>query len=264
MCTLSIIPYDGQLIVTMNRDEHRSRGEARDMRVNHDFAYPCDVRTSGTWFGVNRHGLIMALLNRYDMPHGTTALSRGRIIPALLSADNIGAAMAIFENTRSTNDNPFDLVLVSHEQALHIRWDGQTQSTENLSTDHPLFFTSSSENAQSVLPFRQSLFQGFIHEKWPGDKIPETILDSLHLKVIPDAPSSSIFMQRESTHTKSVIQAVLSQTDMAVSYWTEEEIAKITASKVRGNGSKAQQTKFEFYQTAHNTVMPGPLNLNLT
>lgn len=250
--------------MTMNRDERRSRTEAADMCVNQDFAYPCDAKTGGTWFGGNRHGLIMALLNRYDMPHGTTALSRGRIIPALLSADTIESALDIFENTRSADDNPFDLVLVSYEQALHVRWDGQTLSTVKLPTDHPLFFTSSSENAESVLPFRQSLFQSFVLETWPSEATPDTVLDFLHLKSTPDAPSSSILMRREFTHTKSVIQAVLSQTDMAVSYWAEPEIAKITASKMRSNEAKAQQAIFEFYQTARNTIRHGALNFNLT
>lgn len=234
MCTLSIIPYNGNLIVTMNRDERRDRSEAQGLRIETDFSYPCDAETGGTWFGINRHGMIMALLNRYDAPYKPKSLSRGRFIPELLQSHDIEAALSIFEKRQVEQDNPFDLFLISSKQSVHIRWNGVSQSKNRLFLDEPLIFTSSSENQEAVLPFRQVLFSGFIRETWPDKTTPDKIFHHLHLKAMPDNTSSAIFMRRALTHTKSIVQAVLSDSNITATYWTEEQIRKI-AYEVAGD-----------------------------
>ena len=72
MCTLTVYSGKKRCVVTMNRDELRTRKEAgvlhsksiNDIR----FFHPVDLVSGGTWFGVNNQGVILALLNRYQAP----------------------------------------------------------------------------------------------------------------------------------------------------------------------------------------------------
>lgn len=250
MCTLSIIPFRGRIIVTMNRDEQRGRPESQDMHAGPDFAYPCDAQTGGTWFGINRHGVIMALLNRYDIPYKPTHLSRGRFIPKLIAIQDVDAAVHAFEQLHAQEDNPFDLILISRQQTAQLSWDGASCSKTALSTDKPLFFTSSSEKQKEVLAFRQSLFGHFIRETWPDKTTPAAILDLLHLKDLPDKSSAAILMRRDVTHTKSVVQAVLSDAGLAAFYWTEDQIQKMGRLVIDEHEVRPRQVQFSLLEQA--------------
>ena len=69
MCTLAIyfrmLP-DYPLVVAANRDEQYDRPSAPPQRLD---TVPTiiagrDLRAGGTWLGINRHGLLAAMLNR--------------------------------------------------------------------------------------------------------------------------------------------------------------------------------------------------------
>ncbi len=80
MCTVTFVSDSDRFILTMNRDDAAVRVEAppREARTN-DIAYlsPIDVRSGGTWIGVNAQGIGACLLNRYD-PRAAAAVKPRR------------------------------------------------------------------------------------------------------------------------------------------------------------------------------------------
>jgi len=66
MCTVSASLQQSTLIVTMNRDEQRSRREGA-LNTNPERCYPTDIESGGTWCGINQFGVAFCLLNRYDV-----------------------------------------------------------------------------------------------------------------------------------------------------------------------------------------------------
>jgi len=258
MCTLSIIPNDGQLIVTMNRDERRDRPESGEMHVTRDAAYPSDAGTGGTWFGFNRHGLILAVLNRYDVPQRDSTLSRGRFIPALLSASNIEEAMEKFTALHSKGDNPFELVLMSKGRILHVQWDGQRVERKNHDAKIPFFLTSSSEYTATAIPLRQKLFNEFLQSHPVNGRDATAILRDLHLSGAAGQENLSIFMQRESKHTKSITQAVLSSDGVAATYYPERQLATMAAQGIGLSKIPALKTHFRFQKPPGTSLKKGP------
>jgi len=247
VCTLSIIPNDGQLIVTMNRDESRDRPQSDDMRVTGDAAYPYDAEKGGTWFGVNRHGLVLALLNYYDghqLPQQSSAPSRGRFIPALLSARSIDEALEKFAGLLRKDDKPFNLVLTSKDRMMHVQWNGKQLSRKDLDAKAPFFLTSTSQYAAEAFPLRQKLFNDFLQSHPVKDAA--VVLRDLHLKSLPGQENISIFMQREKRHTKSITQAALSSAGVAVTYYTEGQLPAMAKQGADLGNIPALKARFEF------------------
>jgi uncharacterized protein with NRDE domain len=246
MCTLSIIPHQGQLIVTMNRDERRDRPQSNDMRVTKDVAYPYDIQRGGTWFGINRHGLVVALLNHYEGPHHSPAPSRGRFIPELLSARNIDEAMEKFAELHSKDDNPFNLVLTSGDRIVHARWDGTRLDIKSHDVKTPFFLTTSSEYTATALALRQKLFNEFLQNRPANDRDATAIVRDLHLRSVAGQENISIFMQREKRHTKSITQAVLSSAGVTATYYPEGQLSSIAAHRQSLDFNKIPVSKAQF------------------
>jgi hypothetical protein len=94
MCTVTVLRDPDRLLLTMNRDERRTRGDEIAPREaggggRPAWIGPADGAKGGTWFGANDRGVIACLLNAYAA--GDLALlgrddlpSRGGIIPRLL------------------------------------------------------------------------------------------------------------------------------------------------------------------------------------
>ncbi|MDT8341890.1 MAG: NRDE family protein [Longimicrobiales bacterium] len=238
MCTLTVLPRGDEWIVTMNRDERRDRGEDGDLHRDGAAAYPRDAVTGGTWFGVNRCGLVLALLNRYDQPPEPTAPSRGRLIPEALAARTPDEVRAVLARLQSERENPFDLVIVSREGIERLTWTGRVSRRRSHPPSRPWFFTSSSERADEVGAYRERLFRAFVdtlpqHDR-PSERglLEARILEHFHLGTVPGHERASILMERETTHTKSVAQAVLAPDGVRLSYWPEEEIARHRHARV--------------------------------
>ena len=223
MCTLSIIPNNNQIIITMNRDEQRDRPEVGHLSTDDGRFFPIDGRSQGTWVGVNHHGLTCALLNRYQDKHlEQGAQSRGGLIPQLLNAENLNGAEEILNNITFDNFNPFDLIVTKDSEIIHAQWNRKEQRiiTQNLST--PFFITSSSERVDEVIKHREKEFNNFTSSY--NEINEDLILNNLHLKQGEENNRSSILMQRERTHTKSITQIITTDNTADMFYWTEDKL----------------------------------------
>ena len=157
MCSVSIVPLTDGFRIVCNRDEQRSRPSAeppsRHVAGRLTAVWPLDPVGGGTWIGANDAGLAAVLLNR-ALPAGATippsSLSRGTIIPRLMAADTIAAALTtVLRDSRERQ--PFTLVLIQGGELAVVAWDGRVR-LRRCRLVRPHLFTSSSYEA-SVTAF---------------------------------------------------------------------------------------------------------------
>ena len=222
MCTLTIYSGKKRCVVTMNRDESRTRKEAGLLysrsSPNARLFYPVDIASGGTWFGVNNRGVILCLLNRYQSPQKSNAVSRGNIIPKALEQGGFNAVATWLERQQFSSYNPFDLFLATRKKFRVFSWSGESCTISALEFDHWYLFASSGLMTEEVLAFRRNIFEAWSEEI--GEKLQDAdeILRGFHLIQVEGMESHSVLMEREQSHTKSVIQADLDGKAMRVKY----------------------------------------------
>ena len=224
MCTVTIYRAKDGIVLSMSRDESRERAEGNVKSLCLDkgikVIYPTDARAGGTWCGFNNQGVAMALLNRYQdtnqyLKHPSLAQTRGNIIPLSLSKGNYKNVVSHVKSLPMSAYNPFDLVVVSSSDASLYSWNGESLEIKDVFTNAILndaehwMITSSSVKTQEILSYRHSLFT---QEKFQlsHQSVEDTFgyMPVFHLQRTDDA-SSSVFMDRELSHTKSFMQIVL-------------------------------------------------------
>jgi len=123
VCTLAI--YVRALsrfpvVVAANRDEFYARPTSSPGVLDAAagiFGGRDDV-AGGTWLGVNRHGLIAAILNRRTSePADPARRSRGRLCLDMLRADSAIAARALLDRAHAVAYNPFNLLVADSRDA---------------------------------------------------------------------------------------------------------------------------------------------------
>ena len=225
MCTLTIYSGKKRCVVTMNRDELRTRKEAGVLYSKSSNAsrlfYPVDLRSGGTWFGANNKGVILCLLNRYQAPEMINPKSRGTIIPQALEQGGVVAVSAWLESVEFSQYNPFDLFLVTKKKIIQFSWDSSTYKMEEIEVKNWFIFTSSSMLTEEVIAFRQNIFKAWTREL--GKKLidADEVIRGFHLIQTEGLESHSVLMEREKSHTRSVIQAELMGKELTLKYMPE-------------------------------------------
>ena len=218
MCTLTIIPQQQGLLLTMNRDERRTRHEAG----LHDagmLCYPVDGEAKGTWVGVNQCGVTMALLNRYQEPTREGAISRGHIIVDALQQGGYDAVLSYMQQLKPAQYNPFDCVVASVSGINHFTWTGSEFHQRTLPADTPLMLSSSSVNLEETLAHRRKLFNS-----WLDSSDPHKTIEQFHLYQQTGEESQSVMMARELSHTKSFTQIKIDDLTCQLSYYDQQAI----------------------------------------
>ena len=221
MCTVSVIPTADGFRVACNRDERRVRTAATAPRIRsvagRQSVWPCDPQGGGTWIGANDAGLVAALLNR----RGSAALasattSRGLLIPALLTLDDIDAAAerAAEELAGMRRFEPFTLVMIQHRMVSVVDHgvDSNTIATQPLS--RPLLFTSSSLGDHLADGPRRQLFADLVE----SNVNPLAGQAAFHRHRWHDRPEISVQMERDDAVTVSRTVIDVSGKTAAVRY----------------------------------------------
>jgi uncharacterized protein with NRDE domain len=235
MCSLSLFAHGSQRILTMNRDEAKARPELGSL--NHiegpstHIAYPVDLQSGGSWIAANAHGVALALLNRYHEPALALASSRGGIIPALIQHGAFEHVLARAQAQTWARYSPFDLVLVAADQLALLQWNGYTASWRTAiesDTARAFFISSSAERTESVIAYRQQRFDEFVLAQLPlsedAQRASLHILGGLHLQQQTETACSDILVDRPYTHTKSICQVVLGQSQTQMRYWNAQAL----------------------------------------
>ena len=225
MCTLTVYSGKKRCIVTMNRDELRTRKEAGVLysRSSNDarLFYPVDINSGGTWFGANNRGVILCLLNRYQAPQHSNPESRGTIIPEALAQGDVAAVIAWLEKLDFPQYNPFDLFLIAKKKMIHFSWDSTDYKVLELPLKSWFIFTSSSLLSEEVTAFRQNIFRAWTREVGKKLSDADEIIRGFHLIQIDGLESHSVLMEREKTHTRSIVQADLNGKELSLQYIPE-------------------------------------------
>ena len=226
MCTVTVLERLHAKIITVNRDEQRTRAEEFPPVLWPDspMIAPRDGHAGGTWVGVTAHGHWACILNSY-VAHtpSTQAPSRGAIIPALLSYPAPDTALMAMDFSAY---RPFRIILGDTNDWQLFHWDGQTLIAEAKSDGHDFFITSSSWNEASVLAARKNAFARWQQSGSPYD---DKGIATIHRWQEAGDAASSILMERENTKTTSITQITLADGAAPVmQYWPAAEVTPLS------------------------------------
>lgn len=124
MCTLAIyfqMTRDYPVVIAANRDEFldRTASDPTTLLENPHVVGGKDLKAGGTWLGISEHGLVAGLLNRRaDNAGNPAARSRGLLTLDALQYRSAAAAAVFVERQAGTDYNPFNLLIVSRDEAF--------------------------------------------------------------------------------------------------------------------------------------------------
>jgi uncharacterized protein with NRDE domain len=113
------------LIAAANRDEFFGRPTAPPSEIGPGIVAGRDLQAGGTWLGVNRHRLLVAVTNRRQPERTPESVSRGLLARDALECRTLGDVEALV--AKRTTEQPlagFNLVAVNHEAGICLHWDG--------------------------------------------------------------------------------------------------------------------------------------------
>jgi uncharacterized protein with NRDE domain len=131
MCTLAIYFKafaDYPVIVAANRDEYLARPALppTTLAERPHIVGGKDLRASGTWLGINEHGLVAGLLNRRNggLENDPALRSRGLLCLDALRFRTVHEAAEFVARLSGRDYNPFNLLVASREEAFvaYNRW----------------------------------------------------------------------------------------------------------------------------------------------
>jgi len=141
MCSLIVLrqawPFD--VAIGMNRDEQvnrRFRGPRWDER-GEVFA-PRDLAAGGTWIGLNRLGLFVAVSNRYQPRPDTKARSRGLLVNEALRSRSVEELVAyVQEEVEEHPYNHFNVLALAQQGGVALQFDGRLTRLKLPKDDFP-------------------------------------------------------------------------------------------------------------------------------
>lgn len=244
MCTVTVLRDSSGILVTMNRDEQRSRAPELPPRLcgkagSGRWVSPLDGESGGTWIGANGRGVVACLLNNYAAtPPPAIHGSRGRIIPEALARGRIEEISAwLAEDFDPRGFAPFTLLLASVDNARRFEWEGAGQLLSHPIDADRWMVTSSSWNTEAVLEWRRAEFTRWLDGgcEFDGE------LPAFHLLQPEGMAEWSPLMAREKTHTRSITQVRLTKAppQAEMRYWPNpESVAQAPASVVQLNSCR--------------------------
>ena len=211
MCTVTFTTGNDAVFIGGNRDEQKSRPAGKPPEIHQsngmEYLAPTDSKAGGTWIAVNKAGLTLCLLNRYQgnveqhFKKGEPP-SRGNIIPGFIHHHNLDLiAKDIEMNMKPEQFRPFTLIALSPNPASAIRWDwnGKNVTTSD-EESAPALWISSGYEQHDVETVRKKVFHSFLDD---SSQIGLEQLINLHSSQIPEQGAYSIAMMLDHVQTVS-------------------------------------------------------------
>ena len=219
MCTVSYRRTPEGLDLLFSRDEQRSRVTAAAPSLHEQsgthFLAPIDPQGGGTWIHANEHGLVAAVLNRYDIPPRTTPKhSRGLLMLATAQARDVPDFGRLIESALMTGlYAPCTLLALDRDSVGVWCWSGDDLRPEP--PPQPAVLTSSSWNTAEVCEARrQALAQHVSQPMRPT--LAE--MQRFHRHRDPRGDGFSVLMSRSDARTVSLTQVKIENGAVSMRY----------------------------------------------
>lgn len=222
MCTMSWQIYEDSLSVIFNRDELLSRkdGLPPDNFLSNGVRYiaPKDPEGGGTWVSANENGLILALLNNYNVaskPDSNVQYkSRGQIVAMLSSLTSLDEVSKSLNSTNLSDYRPFDIYAFAGVRGpQQWSWDGNSL-IHHASPDVPA--VSSSVHFPHIKNYRKHLFDTLTSNGTKNISPDEQL--AFHRSRSPGKESYSTAMKRSDRATVSITQIQLTNDSVNMRY----------------------------------------------
>ncbi|MGH7266790.1 MAG: NRDE family protein, partial [Candidatus Rokuibacteriota bacterium] len=116
---------DAPLIAAANRDEFFGRPAAAPAEIEPGIVAGKDLLAGGTWLGVSRHGLFVAVTNRPEPARTAASYSRGLLALEALRCPTLERVETLVaERTAAGPLAGFNLVAVRDGAGVCLHWDG--------------------------------------------------------------------------------------------------------------------------------------------
>lgn len=180
------------VLVAANRDELRGRPASAPRRwPGEDFVAPRDEQAGGTWLGLTKTGLFVAVTNRYPSDRHPDRESRGTLVVEALRAPSAHALRAQLEGLPAARFNTFHLLYADSRHAF-VTWNDGVEIRHASLTPGVHVVTERSLGGDDQ--GRTNLIQSL----WPKLALDETgtptsaALQSLLAQRNPSAPAGSV------------------------------------------------------------------------
>jgi len=130
MCTVILFYHifpDYPIVLAGNRDEFLVRDslaphlwEVENSNQAVKIFAGKDLKANGTWFGINQHGLVAGLTNRYTGTRDPLKASRGRLVLDCLAQDSPDKAQKVLKFSDTALYNPFNLFCLSRKSGFFL------------------------------------------------------------------------------------------------------------------------------------------------
>lgn len=228
-----MVPTPDGFVVAMNRDEQLIRligTPPRRMRTGRRWMVAPTEPAGGTWIGANDRGVVAALLNFYRHPSRDGRVSRGEIVPSLLSGSDIDSCLAAINRERIRRMNPFRAFLFCPglNAARKIVWNGRTLRIRSLPWERSHWFSSGFDEPRASRA-RRSVCEAFGVD--PAD--PQRALRMLHRSHKPVAGPFSICMHRADAATVSLTTVAIRPDCATMRYVSGAPCGKSRPAKIK-------------------------------
>lgn len=211
MCTVSVVPVNGQWIITSNRDETvlRSALAPESYTLNDKTIwYPRDPKAGGTWFAVSASLATVVLLNGAEHKHQAGSAyrrSRGLIVLDLLSG--VQSVLAEWDALDLDQIEPFTLVVFEQTQLHQLRWDGVHKSRMDLDANRAHIWSSATLYSPENRAAREASFFDYLAQK--PEVIPADLLDFHQLNLFDRNKTGLLNKPSGALQTISITQLVV-------------------------------------------------------
>lgn len=218
--------------VIFNRDEQKKRPIAIPPKAQYingvKSLMPIDPVGNGSWFAVNEYGIVIALLNLYEVEIlSKQHTSRGILVKQLSGCKTLDEAVKLLEEKTNSNSTtsyaPFSLLIFDKKKkCVHFtQWDQKTLVEKELQKgiEHQ-FFCSSSWNTKEVRIYRDEAYKK--HQATLNSLISLENIKSrreFHRGASQDQERSSVYMTREETQTVSVLELIADNKTISLDYY---------------------------------------------
>lgn len=179
MCTVTFVPSDGKIYMVSNRDEKKSRKQARIPAAYSSstgkLIYPKDADAGGTWIAMHENGNAIVLLNGGRVFHVSDPpyrKSRGLVLLDIISDES---PASFFLSIDLNKIEPFTIVCFDKGKLWEGIWDGKNKAISRKDETIPHIWSSVTLYDNEIRDKRQGWFREWLNV--PGEISLKKVVD---------------------------------------------------------------------------------------